>query len=158
MTDSDLLQWATGAVRLSIAVVLAGAIGIDRELRQKPAGMRTHALVALGAAAVMVLTEHLATPFDPEAASRAIQGILTGVGFLGAGVILHRNGDQAVTGLTTAATIWIAAALGTACGLGEWAAATVATVLTLLILTVGEVVESAIHRRFARGERTNTSQ
>jgi putative Mg2+ transporter-C (MgtC) family protein len=134
-----------GVIRLTMATILGGIIGINRELRQKPAGLRTHALVALGAAAIMVVTDEIVPPEDMGAASRSIQGIITGIGFLGGGVIL-RPGDRSVRGLTTAATIWMAAALGTASGAGEWLLAMVVTGFAVAILVGGEVVEGWVHR------------
>jgi putative Mg2+ transporter-C (MgtC) family protein len=98
--------------------VLVGAlIGLDREIRNKPAGLRTIALVSLGSAIFVVTALDGATG---DSASRVIQGIVTGVGFLGAGSIVHGRTEQSVHGLTTAASIWLASALGIACGLAYW--------------------------------------
>jgi putative Mg2+ transporter-C (MgtC) family protein len=115
-------------VRLVAAVLAGGALGIDREWRDKPAGIRTLALVSLGAALVCVSTTHLAVlDAQPDAMSRVvqgiIQGIMAGVGFLGAGAVLQKPGENAVEGLTTAATVWVAAAIGVACGLANWTVA-----------------------------------
>ena len=140
-------------VRLFVAALVGGCIGLDREVRQKPAGMRTHALVSLGAALLTVVTvriglgtaeaEHLA------AVSRVIQGIIAGVGFLGGGAILKAEHEM-VHGLTTAASIWLVASLGIACGTGQWGAALLACIIALLILTVGSRVEGLVHRVFDR--------
>ena len=108
------------AVRLGAALILGAIFGLNRELHGKPAGLRTHALVSLGAAVatiVVLKSPNGSLPVDPNAIGRVVQGILTGIGFLGAGVILHDPIGH-VTGLTTAATIWICAVLGIACGLG----------------------------------------
>ena len=108
--------------RLTIAVVVGGILGLNRELHGKSAGLRTHALVALGAAivALLVLQGHgNLIEADANALSRIVQGTLTGIGFLGAGLIL-RNAEGHPTGLTTAATIWICAIIGLLCGLGYW--------------------------------------
>ncbi|WP_244621201.1 MgtC/SapB family protein [Bradyrhizobium symbiodeficiens] len=100
-------------------------IGIDRDMNDKPVGMRTLALVALGSALVSISVIEFQNLRDhPDAISRVIQGVvagvLTGVGFIGAGVILHDAKAKTVHGLTTAATVWIAAGLGIACALGAW--------------------------------------
>ena len=141
---------ASVTVRLLVAVLAGGAIGINRELQHKPAGLRTHALVALGAATVIVVTQGMQLTPDANATSRVIQGIITGIGFLGAGVILHPSGQSSVRGLTTAATIWIAAGLGTACGTGLWPVAAVATILAVFVLLAGQWFERWIHRAAER--------
>src|SRR5947207_360300 len=110
------------ALRLGAALLVGTILGLNRELHGKPAGLRTHALVSLGAAVATIVVlkspdGSLAT--DQNAISRVVQGILTGVGFLGAGVILHDPNGH-ISGLTTAATIWICAVLGLVCGLGHW--------------------------------------
>ena len=132
------------AIRLSAAVLIGSALGLNRELHGKPAGLRTHGLVTLGSAlATMVAfrSPDSSLTIDPNAIGRIVQGILTGVGFLGAGVILHdREGH--VTGLTTAATIWICAALGIVCGLGYWPILAIALVLALFVLTIGKMIEN----------------
>jgi putative Mg2+ transporter-C (MgtC) family protein len=134
------------AARL-VSAVLAGAIlGINRDLHRKPAGLRTHALVSLGSAMSIVVIS--AAGFQSDAMSRVIQGLVTGVGFIGAGVILHHEGgEHRVAGLTTAASIWVAAALGIACGGGYWLTAALALILTLVVLTFGGPVEQALERR-----------
>jgi putative Mg2+ transporter-C (MgtC) family protein len=132
-------------LRLSAAALIGGCIGLDREVRRKPAGMRTHALVSLGAALVMLVVVRSAGADHLGAVSRAIQGIIAGVGFLGAGTIL-KSDHEMVHGLTTAASIWLVASLGIACGIGQWVAALVALGLALLILILGEPVEGLVHR------------
>lgn len=130
-------------LRLSIATLMGGTLGANRELHGKPAGVRTHALVTLGAATVTVITLHSqagTTEPDPNALSRIIQGILTGVDFLGAGVILRDTAGH-VTGLATAATIWVCAALGIVCGLGYWSVVGVSVGLVLIVLLFGRRVE-----------------
>ena len=139
-------------LRLGAAIIAGGTIGLNRDLRNKPAGVRTHALVALGSALV---TSLVADGSDPNAASRVIQGIITGIGFLGAGVILRREGGRTVRGLTTAASVWVVAALGIACGLGRWVPVVVGTLLTLAVLLFGGPLEDLVHR--LRG-RTSASR
>ena len=110
-------------LRLTVATLVGGLIGLNREMHHKPAGLRTHALVALGAA---VATALVAANWDGsapphfDAISRVVQGIITGIGFLGAGVILRAENGKSIHGLTTAASIWLAACLGSASGAGAW--------------------------------------
>jgi putative Mg2+ transporter-C (MgtC) family protein len=141
-TDADFLN---AVFRLLAAAAVGGAIGVNRELTRKPAGLRTHSLVALGCALVVVTANHLGSNNPGDSTARVIQGVIAGIGFLGGGVILHTEGRN-VKGLTTAATIWVAAAAGIACGVGQWLVAAVAIVLALLILTLGQAVENALHR------------
>ncbi len=136
------------AARLAVASLIGAGLGLDRELRHKPAGLKTHALVALGAALVTVVTASLTDFMHPDSAAmtRAIQGIIAGVGFLGGGAILKSSGEEMVTGLTTAASIWFAASLGIASGAGQWVAALIALAIALIILIVGNAVEQRILR------------
>ena len=120
-------------LRLGAAVLAGALIGLDREVRNKPAGLRTMALVALGAAVFVVAG---AGDVRADSASRVIHGIITGVGFLGAGSIIRGQTEQSVRGLTTAASIWLAAAVGVACGLALWPLVLVACSLGLLILVL----------------------
>lgn len=108
------------ASRLGAAVLVGALLGLDRELRNKPAGLRTIALVALGTATLTVAAVDHGGAANADAVSRVIQGTITGVGFIGAGTILHRETSKRVRGLTTAASIWLAAALGIASGLAHW--------------------------------------
>jgi putative Mg2+ transporter-C (MgtC) family protein len=144
------------AVRLGAALILGSALGLNRELHGKPAGLRTHGLVSLGAAVAAIAAIGLPSELksmDPNAVSRVVQGILTGIGFLGAGVIL-RDPSGHVTGLTTAATIWICAVLGMACGLGYWSLLGIATGLTVFALVFGKPVEHLAERFFKRKRST----
>jgi putative Mg2+ transporter-C (MgtC) family protein len=139
-------------LRLGAAIVVGAIVGLNRELHGKPAGLRTHALVSLGAAvaAVAILRAPDGTFItDQNAISRVIQGILTGVGFLGAGVILHDPGGH-ISGLTTAATIWICAILGLVCGLGQWIVLGTAVVLIIVSLIFGRALEHLAERLFKR--------
>jgi putative Mg2+ transporter-C (MgtC) family protein len=144
------------ALRLGAALIVGALFGLNRELHGKPAGLRTHALVSLGAAAVVILI--LRTPdghltADANALSRVVQGILTGVGFLGAGVIL-RDPAGHVTGLTTAATIWVCAVLGLICGLGHWVVLGITVALTTITLLLGRPLERLAERLFHRHSTT----
>ena len=121
-------------VRLLMAAVLGAVLGFEREHKGKSAGVRTHMLVSLGAA-LFVLAPSMAGA-NEQALSRVIQGIVAGIGFLGAGTILKGNGQDTshVKGLTTAAGLWMTAAIGTAAGMGREATALISTVLALLVL------------------------
>ena len=126
-------------LRLLVAAGTGLLIGIDRDMNDKPVGMRTLSLVALGSALVSISVIEFQNLRDhPDAISRVIQGVvagvLTGVGFIGAGVILHDAKAKTVHGLTTAATVWIAAGLGIACALGAWLLVVAAITVTLLVL------------------------
>ena len=141
--------WNEVVLRLLAATGIGGAIGLNRELTKKPAGLRTHALVALGSALVTVSALQLGVSDDrthADAVSRVIQGLIAGIGFLGGGVILHTDGRN-VIGLTTAATIWVAAALGISCGIGQWRVAGIAAGIALVVLVLGRPLEAALHRR-----------
>ncbi len=133
------------ATRLVAATLIGSGVGLDRELRHKPAGLKTHALVALGAALIIVVSASLTDLLHPDSAvmSRVIQGIIAGVGFLGGGAIL-KSSEEMVTGVTTAASIWLVASLGIACGAGEFATALIALAIALVVLVLGNAFESRI--------------
>jgi putative Mg2+ transporter-C (MgtC) family protein len=131
------------ALRLGSAVAIGGLVGLDRGLRQKPAGLRTHALVSLGAA-LMTYTGIELAPTEPGAVTRVLQGVIAGVGFLGGGVILRDAQDLRVRGLTTAASIWIVAGLGMACGAGHWRTGLLASAFTLVVLMGGHHIEQLL--------------
>jgi putative Mg2+ transporter-C (MgtC) family protein len=120
--------------RLGAAVLAGAIIGFDREIRDKPAGLRTLTLVSLGSA-VFVLTA-LGSGGTADATSRVIQGIITGVGFLGAGTIIRGRDEQSVRGLTTAASVWLAAAIGVACALAYWPVVLAGSMFGLLVLAL----------------------
>lgn len=117
--------------RLGAAVLVGAVIGFDREVRDKPAGLRTLTLVSLGAA---VFTVAALDSGIADSTSRVIQGIVTGVGFLGAGTIIRGKTEDSVRGLTTAASVWLAAAIGVACGLAYWPLALISSVFGLFVL------------------------
>lgn len=133
------------AARLVSAVLAGAVLGINRDLHRKPAGLRTHALVSLGSAVAVVVAASTVGA-QADALSRVIQGLVTGVGFIGAGVILHHDAGERVAGLTTAASIWVAATLGIACGSGHWVTALLALGLTLAVLALGGAIEHALER------------
>ncbi|MCY1425548.1 putative Mg(2+) transport ATPase [compost metagenome] len=133
---TDAKQLTRVSVRLMMAALLGAVLGYERERKGKAAGIRTHMLVALGAA-LFVLVPQVAGASE-EALSRVVQGIVAGIGFLGAGTILkgHDLDEEHVKGLTTAAGLWMTAAIGVCAGLGREATAVLSTVLALIILGV----------------------
>jgi putative Mg2+ transporter-C (MgtC) family protein len=136
-------------LRLGAAALTGAVIGINRDLANKPIGSRTLGLVALGAAVVSVSTIQVSGMAEnPDAMSRVvqgiIQGIMAGISFIGAGVILRDAKARTVEGLTTAATVWVTAALGIACGLGMWNVAAIGIVIALFLLVVLVWVENRI--------------
>ena len=138
-------------LRLLSAVAIGCIIGVDRILHGKPTGMKTLGLVALGASLMTMASMEFATvhgKYDASAVSRVIQGVITGIGFLGAGVIVHAPGESKVHGLTTAASIWITAALGIVCGMGSWQIAGVGLSIVLVLFLVGRPLERMMHRRW----------
>lgn len=149
-------------IRLGLAVALAGVVGLERELSGKPAGLRTHMMVALGAAAFTLITLQVydavaatATRSDPL---RIVEGIVGGIGFLGAGTIIRSRGS--VEGITTAAGIWVVGSIGLACGAGYYREAALVTALALLIVGgVGRLANRLFHRRHAaRRNQSSPSQ
>lgn len=129
-------------LRVVLAAALGGAIGLEREYRRKPAGLRTNILIALGSALFAVLSENIgAAGGSPD---RIAAQVVTGIGFLGAGAIL-RHGDN-VQGLTTAATIWVNAAIGMAAGFGAYGLAIGSTITTVIVLALLPLVEQLFDR------------
>lgn len=133
----DAAQATRIVVRLFLAAVLGGLLGWQREANGKAAGLRTHMLVAMGSSLLVLVS--LQSGVDTANAARVVQGVITGVGFLGAGAILKSDGENSaphVKGLTTAAGLWLTAAIGVSAGLGEEATAVISTIFALLILSV----------------------
>jgi putative Mg2+ transporter-C (MgtC) family protein len=140
------LTYGAVLIRLAAAVGVGALIGLDRELRRKPAGLRTLALVALGSAVFILETIDATRGAYTDTTSRVIQGVVTGVGFLGAGSIMRSADEESVRGLTTAASIWLAAATGIACGMADWPLVVGGSALGLLVLMITPV-ERVIHNR-----------
>ncbi len=144
-------------LKLALATLLGGAIGLEREIAGKPAGLRTNILICVGAALFMHLSIYVAEiGYSPDGhpygdTTRIAAQIVSGIGFLGAGAILHANG--AVVGLTTAATIWVVAAVGAAVGAGAYVEACGTTVLMMLVLVGLRPLERFLlrHRRHVHG-------
>lgn len=129
--------------RLLLATALGAAVGLEREYRQKPAGLRTNILIAVGSALFTMLSVEMTKGVGDT--SRVAGQIVTGIGFLGGGAIV-RSGD-AIHGMTTAATIWVNAAIGVAAGMGQFALATLVTALTLVVLVVLPPIETYFEKR-----------
>ena len=133
-------QAAQMLIRMTVAVLLGGLVGIQREQAGKPAGVRTHMLVCLGTTVVVVACTGMGMQFDAQ--SRVIQGIVTGIGFIGAGSILKLSEERDIQGLTTAAGLWMTAAIGIACGVGTIGIAIVSAVMTVIVLALAGVIET----------------
>jgi putative Mg2+ transporter-C (MgtC) family protein len=145
------MDWLDIIVRLGAAILIGGVIGLDRNLHHKPTGVRTLGLVAVGAALAVLAVAH-----DRQAdVSRVIQGVITGVGFIGAGVILHHAADGKVHGLTTAASIWVTAALGVLCGLAAWKLLVVAVAGVLFLLLAGGSIEKWCQKALGIAEKAD---
>jgi putative Mg2+ transporter-C (MgtC) family protein len=133
------------AKRLLLAALLGGLLGIERELKQKSAGLRTNILISLGCALFTVMSERVASTVAGADPGRVTAQIVSGIGFLGAGAIMRTRGG--VHGLTTAATVWVNAAVGVAVGGGEYRLAIITTGVTLFVLAVLSPIENALERR-----------
>jgi putative Mg2+ transporter-C (MgtC) family protein len=142
---ADVGQMTRIIVRLLIAALLGGLLGLERERAGKAAGLRTHMLVTLGAALFVLIPQQAGMAISDL--SRAIQGIVTGIGFIGAGTILKLGEERRIKGLTTAASIWLSAAVGMAVGIGRLGSAIVGTILALVVLSALVRIE----RRLSQG-------
>jgi putative Mg2+ transporter-C (MgtC) family protein len=145
--------------RIGAAMLLGGALGLEREWKGHWAGLRTHMMVSIGCSIFVIGGLNLAGE-QGDAVTRVIQGITAGIGFLGAGTILKLDQKQEIKGLTTASSIWLAAALGTTAGLAEYALATAAAIISLFVLGVLGPIEKYFERRQAqhRRERDKTDR
>ncbi|HSJ80555.1 MAG TPA: MgtC/SapB family protein, partial [Thiobacillus sp.] len=131
-------------VRLGIAMLLGAIVGFQRERYGKPAGLRTHILVAMGSALFVIAA--IESGMTSDGVSRVIQGLITGIGFIGAGAILKLGQDRAIYGLTTSAGIWATAAVGVAVGLGLLGLAVVSVLLIWFVLAVLGYAETRLKR------------
>jgi putative Mg2+ transporter-C (MgtC) family protein len=136
-------------LRLGGATLIGAAIGLNRDLHGKPIGVRTLGLVGLASAIAVLAVVPDGAGGDFAAPSRVIQGVLTGIGFLGAGVIVRRDIGKAVHGLTSAACAWTTACLGLVCGLAVWPIVATGVVLVFVLLIFGGPFERLSHRRLA---------
>lgn len=138
--------------RLAAAVLAGVLVGVNREMHAKAVGVRTLGLVSLGSALVTLAGSGFSSDLMDANASRAIQGIVTGIGFLGAGVIVKGESQMHVHGLTTAAAIWVTAALGIACGVGAYVPVGVGLGLMVFLLSFGGFLDRAV-AAFSKGKR-----
>jgi putative Mg2+ transporter-C (MgtC) family protein len=142
-----VIDWWEIALRLGVAALAGGAIGLNSDLHGKPIGLRTLAIVSLASAMVVTIADLSDNvPKLSDATSRVIQGILTGIGFLGAGVIMRTETHARVRGLTSAACTFLTACVGIVCGAGQWRVIGVGLAIAFVILTIGGPLERALHR------------
>jgi putative Mg2+ transporter-C (MgtC) family protein len=143
---------ADATLRMLCALLIGCIIGLDRDLHGKPTGIKTLGLVSLGSCiATLCAMDFSSAPLSDHAdVSRVVQGIVTGIGFLGAGVIIQNPRENRVRGLTTAASIWVTAAVGILCGMGVWSLALIATLLLIVLLVLGRGIEKHLLRRWMR--------
>ncbi|WP_168793839.1 MgtC/SapB family protein [Paraburkholderia aromaticivorans] len=127
-------------MRLGLALILGGILGFEREMSRRDAGMRTHMMVSVGAALFVVVP--LQAGFSQDNMSRVLQGLVSGVGFLGAGAIIKLSAEREVRGLTTAASLWLSAGVGVAAGLGREATAILSVAIALAILSSARLFKS----------------
>jgi len=135
-------------IRLCVSLLIGGLVGIQRELTHKPAGLRTHMLLALGTALVVITAEEAG--MSKSDLSRVVQGLVTGIGFLGGGAILKLTAEHEIHGLTTAAGLWMTAAAAAAAGLGQLVLAVVGVCLGLLVLGAFVKVEKRLGDRASK--------
>ncbi len=138
-----VMDTAEIALRLGVAALTGAALGLNRDLHGKPTGVRTLALVGLAAAQIVIAVGN-----GEGDVSRVMQGIVTGIGFLGAGVIIRSEHGKHVHNLTTAACVWLTACVGMACGVGEWRLLLVGAPIVAVILIFGGVFEKWVHRKW----------
>ncbi len=153
--DMHMFDISDVALRLGAATLFGALLGLNRDLHGKPTGVRTLGLVALGAAAVTFVAVDSAAEgsADANALSRVMQGVLTGIGFLGAGVILHQDDTHRVSGLTTSACVWLTACVGMVCGTANWKLFFVMLPLVAVLLFIGGPLEKMLHHRWPHKEK-----
>ncbi len=155
-----LVEFTRVVLRLLLAALLGGLLGIERESKGKAAGVRTHMLVSMGAALFVLLATQ--GGMEVNELSRVMQGVIAGIGFLGAGTILKGENESKVQGLTTAAGIWLTAAIGVAAGMGRESTAVLSTLLVLVVLAVVPVlvrdIEPSQGDQGDQGEKDKTSE
>lgn len=150
----DTRQLLRILIRLIAASLLGAVVGYQREQAGKPAGVRTHMLVSLGTAVFVMACSSVG--MSMEGLSRVIQGIVTGIGFIGAGNILKLSEERDIQGLTTAAGIWMTAAIGVAVGLGSLGVALLSTVFALVILTLAVLLEDHAKKKHGAKDEERT--
>jgi putative Mg2+ transporter-C (MgtC) family protein len=150
-----MMELSEIVLRLAAATLIGAAIGLNRDLHGKPTGLRTLGLVGLGSALIVMASDGFAPTQAAhwDAVRRTIQGLITGIGFLGAGVIVRDTMAQTrVRGLTTAACIWLTACIGVVCAIGAWIPMLAALALVFLLLVFGGTVEKFLHRRLGSSD------
>ncbi len=155
MLNFELEIFVDDLARIGAAALLGGMLGLERELNGHFAGLRTHMMVAIGCS-VFVVAGLVVVGNQMESMTRVIQGVVTGVGFLGAGTILKLDEERKIRGLTTASSIWLASALGTLAGLGEFVPAAAATVIAIVILGVLRPIEKLLAHYLGTNRATDT--
>jgi putative Mg2+ transporter-C (MgtC) family protein len=148
----DWIRFDDDLTRLGIAAAFGGVIGAERQIHGHWAGLRTHMMVALGSA-VFVLTAARLAENEAGAVSRVVQGVAAGIGFLGAGTILKLGDQQEIKGLTTASSIWLAAAVGIAAGMAEYVLATAAMGVSLVVLVILRPLDQWLNERSDQRKR-----
>ena len=141
-------------IALVVAVVLGGAIGLEREINGKPAGLRTNILICIGSAAFTIMAPYLSS--SPEAVTRMVAGVITGVGFLGAGALIQEG--KGIHGLTTAASIWLVTSIGIACGAQLYPLAVTITILALIVLLGMHPLTRMINKRARKRKKNAASE
>jgi putative Mg2+ transporter-C (MgtC) family protein len=152
MNPWEWTEFYDDSLRLAAAALLGGAIGLERELKGHWAGLRTHMMVSVGSAIFVIAGLNLAGE-NSDSVTRVIQGVASGIGFLGAGTILKSDDRKEIKGLTTASSIWLAAALGSAAGLAEYALAVAAALVSLFVLGVLGPMETFFEHQQAKKRR-----
>jgi putative Mg2+ transporter-C (MgtC) family protein len=142
MEATTMSEWFEILSRLGAAALVGAGIGLNRHLHHKSTGLRTLSLVACGSAGLVLAALHAAGGASHvDAMSRVIQGLMTGVGFIGAGVIIRNPASDKIHGLTTAAAVWMTAALGALCGTGEWKIIAALSLIVTVVLLIGGPLE-----------------
>jgi putative Mg2+ transporter-C (MgtC) family protein len=145
-----MMEFSEIVLRLAAATLIGAAIGLNRDLHGKPTGVRTLGLVCLGSALIVMAGDGFAPTVSAhwDARSRVIQGLITGIGFLGGGVIVRSHAEEMqVRGFTTAACIWLTACIGVVCAIGAWLPIAVTLALVFLLLVLGGPLEKLLHRQ-----------
>ncbi len=147
------MNWSSDVLSLILSVVFGAVVGLERELNGKAAGLRTNILICLGAAVFTILSRYMAA--DQDSLTRIAAGIVTGIGFLGAGAIIQDRGG--VHGLTSAATIWVVASIGMACGAHYYALAILTTLVTIIVLLVLKAAEKPLEHYHKKSDQQRNS-
>jgi putative Mg2+ transporter-C (MgtC) family protein len=145
-----MIEYTEIAIRLLGATVAGGLLGLNRQLHGKPVGVRTFALVSLASCLIVMALGPTADANDLNAMSRAAQGVITGIGFLGAGLIIRSPDGMHIHGLTTAACIWLTACIGIVCGVGTYRLVILALPVVFFVLVVGGMIDKQISARAER--------